>query len=317
MSGHDPILQVKGVTFGYPGKKDLVLDGLDFSLCRGDKVGLVGPNGSGKSTLLHLVMGLLPPAHGEIHLFQKKIETEEDFRAARKKTGFLFQNADDQLFSPTVLEDVAFGPLNLGKSVEEAREMSLAMLDSIGLGAFADRITYKLSGGEKKLVSLATVLVMEPQLLILDEPTTGLDPETMAHIIDILNRLDISFLVVSHQYGFLSRVTSDIYRMQQGTVCMTFPATLFIGSNGSRKSMITLRLVITRIMTMMSKGIRMGIMRRCIPVKGMTIIMIITTPMANMITAMIATMMNCTISICTDMFFIIAIRMRMTGCAAH
>ncbi len=225
MSGHDPILQVKGLTFGYPGKKGHVLDGLDFSLCRGDRVGLVGPNGSGKSTLLHLVMGLLSPACGEIYLFQKKIETEADFRAARKKTGFLFQNADDQLFSPTVLEDVAFGPLNLGKSIEEAKEMSQAMLDSIGLGAFADRVTYKLSGGEKKLVSLATVLVMEPQLLILDEPTTGLDPETMAHIVDILNRLDISFLVVSHQYGFLSRVTSDIYRMQQGTVVYEGDAT--------------------------------------------------------------------------------------------
>ncbi len=218
MSGHDPILQIKGLTFGYPGKNGHVLDGLDFSMCRGDRVGLVGPNGSGKSTLLHLVMGLLPVASGEIHLFKKKIESEEDFREARKNIGFLFQNADDQLFSPTVLDDVAFGPLNLGKTIQEARKLSLAMLDSIGLGTFADRVTYKLSGGEKKLVSLATVLVMEPQLLILDEPTTGLDPETMAHIIEILNHLDISFLVVSHQYGFLSRVTSDIYRMQQGTV---------------------------------------------------------------------------------------------------
>ncbi len=218
MSGHDPILQLKGLTFGYPGKDDPVLNRLDFSLCRNDKVGLVGPNGSGKSTLLHLVMGLLPRAGGEIYLFKKRIETEADFREARKKIGFLFQNADDQLFSPTVLDDVAFGPLNLGKSRKEARERSLAMLDSIGLKTFADRITYKLSGGEKKLVSLATVLVMEPQLLILDEPTTGLDPRTMDHIVDILNHLDISFLVVSHQYGFLSRITSDIYCMQQGTV---------------------------------------------------------------------------------------------------
>ncbi len=218
MSGHDPIVQVQDLGFAYPGRQDRVLDKLAFSLCSDDKVGLVGPNGSGKSTLLHLLMGLLPLKEGEITLFKKRIVVEEDFREARKKIGFLFQNADDQLFSPTVLEDVAFGLLNLGKSPKEAREQSLAMLTSLGLSDFADRVTYKLSGGEKKLVSLATVLVMDPELLILDEPTTGLDPATLEKIISILNNLDISFLVVSHQYDFLARITTDIYRMDKGAL---------------------------------------------------------------------------------------------------
>lgn len=218
MSEHSRILEARGVVFTYPSRGGNVLDQLDLSLRFGDRVGLVGPNGSGKSTLLHLIMGLIPLETGELFLFGQKICGEKDFRKARKRVGFLFQNADDQLFSPTVLEDVAFGLLNLGHSPEEARKKSVSMLDSLGLSAFANRVTYKLSGGEKKLVSLATVLVMEPELLILDEPTSGLDPETMERIITILNSLSLTVLVVSHQYDFLSRVTRDIYKMENGVL---------------------------------------------------------------------------------------------------
>ncbi|GBC61055.1 ABC transporter ATP-binding protein [Desulfonema ishimotonii] len=216
MGTHDTILELDRLCFSYPGRKRRVLDELSFSLCQGDKIGLIGPNGSGKSTLLHIIMGLLQPMSGEIRLFGNTMKAEKDFRSARQQIGFLFQNADDQLFSPTVLEDVAFGPLNLGKTPEEAREMSLQTLARLELDGFEDRITYKLSGGEKKLVSLATVLVMSPKLLILDEPTTGLDPETMERIIRILKHLSISFLVVSHQYDFLASITKDIYRVQNG-----------------------------------------------------------------------------------------------------
>ena len=132
--------------------------------------------------------------------------------------GLLFQNADDQLFSPTVLEDVAFGPLNMGMKAKEARRLSMATLEELNLKGFEDRITCKLSGGEKRLVALATVLVMEPQVLLLDEPTSGLDEATRERIISILNSLKISYIIVSHEYDFLTRTTQSMYGMEQSTI---------------------------------------------------------------------------------------------------
>jgi len=215
---HDQVmLDLDNISFSYPnvGK---ILDNLSFKLSKGERVGLIGPNGSGKSTLLSIIMGLLPSESGSIRIFGKPVETERDFKAARQGIGFLFQNSDDQLFSPTVIEDIAFGPLNMGKTPDEAMAMSLDLLKKLQLEKFQDRITYKLSGGEKKLVSLATVLVMEPKMMLLDEPTTGLDPDTMERIIDILNELDITYLIVSHEYDFLVQTTDQIYCMDCGAI---------------------------------------------------------------------------------------------------
>ncbi|MBW2149975.1 MAG: ABC transporter ATP-binding protein, partial [Deltaproteobacteria bacterium] len=204
MGENNIVIQLENVCFSYPNGAS-VLDSLQFKLREGEKLGLIGPNGSGKTTFLHIIMGLLKPSFGTIRIFGKAVETEQEFREVRQKVGFLFQNADDQLFSPTVLEDVAFGPLNLGKKPKEAREVSLKTLKDLNLEGFEDRVTHKLSGGEKKLVALATVLVMQPEALLLDEPTTGLDEDTSKRIIDILNRLDISYVIVSHEYDFLAR----------------------------------------------------------------------------------------------------------------
>ena len=213
----NPIIQLENVCFSYPDGR-AVLDSMQFEIGQGEKLGLIGPNGSGKTTFLHIIMGLLRASSGTVRIFGKPMETEQDFRDVRQKMGFLFQNADDQLFSPTVLEDVAFGPLNLGKKPEEAREMSLETLKALNLESFEDRVTHRLSGGEKKLVALATVLVMKPDVLLLDEPTTGLDEDTSVRIIDILNSLDISYMIVSHEYDFLARTTRDVYSMQGGKI---------------------------------------------------------------------------------------------------
>jgi len=212
-----PIIQLENVCFSYPNGR-VVLDSMQFEIGQGEKLGLIGPNGSGKTTFLHIIMGLLSASSGTVRIFGKPMETERDFREARQKVGFLFQNADDQLFSPTVLEDMAFGPLNLGKKPEEAREMSLKTLEALNLKGFEDRVTHRLSGGEKKLVALATVLVMKPDVLLLDEPTTGLDEGTSIRIISILNDLDISYVIVSHEYDFLALTTSDIYKMRAGRI---------------------------------------------------------------------------------------------------
>lgn len=212
MAAVSSLIQLKGVSFAYPGATTL-LDKVDFSLEQGEKIGLVGATGCGKSTLLHIIMGLLKPDRGEIRLFETLMTAERDFRQARKKMGFVFQNADDQLFSPTVIEDVAFGPLNLGYTVTEASALAREVLTDLNLQGCEDRITYTLSGGEKKLVSLATVLVMKPLVLLLDEPTTGLDKETVDRIVAILERLALSCVIVSHERDFLARVTNKVQQM--------------------------------------------------------------------------------------------------------
>lgn len=196
----------------------MVLDQLDFQLRSGEKVGLVGYNGSGKTTFFHVIVGLKKPASGEIEIFGNSVSTKQDFEAVRQKVGLLFQDADDQLFSPTVLEDVAFGPLNQGKSSAEAKDIGLRILDDLGIASLAERVTYQLSGGEKKMVSLATVLAMEPEILLLDEPTTGLDEETKERIVEELNRLDISYVLISHEYDFLARTTDYVHYIKDGRI---------------------------------------------------------------------------------------------------
>jgi cobalt/nickel transport system ATP-binding protein len=163
-------------------------------------------------------MGLAFPESGRVEIFGKDRIKEADFADIRGRIGFLFQDADDQLFCPTVLEDVAFGPINMGKTPEEAKRIVKRTLASLELAGFEERITYKLSGGEKKLVSLATVLAMEPEILILDEPTNGLDEDTTERIIRILNELRLSYIVISHDREFVSQTTNKIFRMSKGRI---------------------------------------------------------------------------------------------------
>jgi len=211
------ILNLEDISFNYTGGPKVLAD-LDLQFFKGDRIGLMGPNGSGKTTLFQIIMGLLKPSSGSIEIYNYPCKTEKDFISVRKKIGLLFQDADDQLFSPTVLEDVAFGPLNLGKSRDEAMEISFNTLNFLGLSGFEDRITYKLSGGEKKLVSLATVLAMEPEVLLLDEPTSGLDEKTKATLKNVLSGLDLSYIIISHEIDFLAEITDHIYTMENGKI---------------------------------------------------------------------------------------------------
>jgi cobalt/nickel transport system ATP-binding protein len=215
MDDNGLIIHLKEVSFVYPGRRP-VLDKLNLSFCRGDRLGVMGANGSGKTTLLHMIVGLLKLSSGSIEIMGQSVKEEKDFVQVRKSIGLLFQDADDQLFSPTVLEDVAFGPLNLGKTRDEARTIAQETLLSLGLDGFEKRITHKLSGGEKKLVSLATVLAMKPEVLLLDEPTSGLDELTEQRLVDILKRLDCSYLVVSHDMDFLAQTTDHVGYVSDG-----------------------------------------------------------------------------------------------------
>ena len=211
------LINLEEICFSYPGREP-VLKNLNFQFHGSEKIGLIGPNGSGKTTLFHIIMGLLKPTSGKVEIFGKRLMKEKDFGSVRQKIGLLFQDADDQLFSPTVLEDVAFGPLNLGKSKQEAVDVAKGTLKTLGLEGFEERITYKLSGGEKRLVSLATVLAMEPEILLLDEPTAGLDDRTKSRLTEALSDLDLSYIVISHEFDFLSETTSSIYSMKKGKI---------------------------------------------------------------------------------------------------
>ena len=211
------LINLAGINFTYPGSSKVIHD-LDLTFYRGSRLGIIAPNGSGKTTLLHIIMGLLKPDSGRIEIFGSRVKTEKDFEAVRHRIGLLFQDADDQLLSPTVVEDVAFGPLNLGKSPEQAKQTAVNTLRSLGLDGFEDRVTYKLSGGEKRLVALATVLAMEPEMLLLDEPSAGLDERTKARLVEVLSSLDLSYILISHENEFLYQLTNAICTMERGRI---------------------------------------------------------------------------------------------------
>jgi len=217
MNSKSPIINLQDISFSYPGGKT-VLDHLNFEFYREDRIGLIAPNGTGKTTFFHIIMGLNMPTSGSIELFGDKMTHAKDFEAARQRIGFLFQDPDDQLFSPTVLEDVAFGPLNLGKSKKEAIDIARQTLADLGLEGFEDRITFKLSGGEKRLVSLATVLAMEPEVMLLDEPINALDAETSEKIAEVISNLDLSFIIISHDIDFALYTTKKICTITDGKI---------------------------------------------------------------------------------------------------
>ncbi len=212
-----PLVQLDQVSFAYPGGRH-ILHKVDLSLNHKQRLGLIGPNGSGKTTLLHLLMGLHQPTAGHLLFQGKRIANKKDLKELRKSIGLVFQDADDQLFSPTVLEDVAFGPLNLGNSPEQALEISNKTLENLGLLDFANRVTHRLSGGEKKLVSLATVLSMQPKAMLLDEPTNNLDKDIRERLIEILNGLDIAYMIISHDWDFLSATCTSLALLEQGQI---------------------------------------------------------------------------------------------------
>ncbi|WP_319544103.1 ABC transporter ATP-binding protein [uncultured Pseudodesulfovibrio sp.] len=211
------IIELKDVSYAFPNR-DNALNKLNFHLHHGEKLGLFGPNGAGKTTMLHILMGLITPDQGTVELFGVPMTQHKIFDAARLKIGFLFQHSDDQLFCPTVLDDVAFGPLNQGLSKEAAAARAREALAIVGLSEFEDRIPHRMSGGEKKLVALATILAMRPEVLVLDEPTTGLSPEAKERLIQILQGLDMARLVVSHDPDFLAATTDRLIAMRDGRI---------------------------------------------------------------------------------------------------
>ena len=201
------LMKVSGLSYRYP-RSGRLLDSIDFSLYAGDRVALMGANGAGKTTFLHLLVGLKKAKTGKVMAFGRNRLEEADFVEVRAKAGFLFQDPDDQLFCPTVLEDVAFGPLNMGKSREQALTISRETLASLGMEGFEARVAHQLSGGEKRMVTLASVLAMEPEVLLLDEPSNALDTDARKRLIEILQSLPQTMIIISHDDDFLAQLAT-------------------------------------------------------------------------------------------------------------
>ncbi|PIE11290.1 MAG: energy-coupling factor ABC transporter ATP-binding protein [Rhodobacterales bacterium] len=211
------LIDLHDIHFAHPGY-DPVLRGASLTIMPGQRLSLTGPNGAGKSTLLHLILGLKRPDRGQVTLFGKPCRDEADFLEPRRRIGLVFQDPDDQLFCPTVAEDVAFGPLNLGKTRDEALAIVDRVLGDLDLLHLRDRITHKLSGGEKRLVTLATVLAMEPEVLLLDEPTNALDTANEARLLEILSALPQAIVLVSHSKPFSAALAPDMLALSDGVL---------------------------------------------------------------------------------------------------
>lgn len=211
------MITIENLCYGY-SKDKKIFDGLNFSFHKGQRIGLVGPNGAGKTTLFYLIMGLLKPSSGRITIFDKERKDEKDFIEVRQRIGLLFQDSDDQLFCPTVEEDIAFGPLNLGKSHDETKSIVHETCQRLGLEGLENKITHRLSGGEKRLVALATVVAMHPEAYLLDEPTAGLDEITTKRLLRHLKEYADTYIIISHDHEFLKIAVNNILRIKKDRV---------------------------------------------------------------------------------------------------
>ncbi len=216
----ETIIQVHDLAFAYPDGRQ-ALHGVDLSIAAGEKVALVGPNGAGKSTLIFMLTGLLS-GQGTIRIFDQPLD-ERTLKRLRARIGLVFQDPDDQLFSPTVYEDVAFGPLYAGLPENEVRRRVDWALAQVGLDGFAGRLSHHLSLGEKKRAALATVLSMQPDLLVLDEPSAGLDPRARRQLIELLRALPQAMLVATHDMRLVAELLPRIIVLDQGHVVADGP----------------------------------------------------------------------------------------------
>ncbi|WP_321343312.1 ABC transporter ATP-binding protein [Breoghania sp.] len=215
------LLHLEGVCVVRDGQS--VLEDIDLRLGSREKLTIVGPNGAGKTTLLRTIVGLERRTGGTIRLFGEACGTEKQFRLHRPRIGFLFQDSDDQLFCPSVIEDVAFGPLNMGLSQAEAEAAARTALDRLEIGHLAERISHRLSGGEKRLVCLAGLMAMKPEVLLLDEPTNGIDAANETRLREALAAYEGAMILVSHDTTLVADLATRAMVLEAGRL---LPATI-------------------------------------------------------------------------------------------
>jgi len=211
------LIKIENLSFGYPDGQQALTD-INLGIYRGDSVAIVGPNGAGKSTLVLHFNGILR-SNGHVKLLGKPID-DNNLKWVRSRVGVVFQNPDDQLFSPTVFDDVAFGPMNMGYSQAEVEQAVKMALELVGMSGFEKRSPHHLSVGEKKRIAMATVLSMSPEVLVIDEPTSNLDPRGKWDIIEVLKGFSITKIIVSHDLEMVRELCSRMVIIDQGRVAV-------------------------------------------------------------------------------------------------
>lgn len=215
-NGRIPTLHVQNLQFAYPDGHQ-ALHGVSFAIAQGEKVALVGPNGAGKSTVMLHLNGLLGDENSPVQVAGMPMN-KSNLAQIRAKVGLVFQNPDDQLFSPTVFDDVAFGPLHMGYPEDKVRQRVATALAQVGMADFEERLSHHLSVGQKKRVAIATVLSMSPEILVLDEPAAGLDPRGRRALINLMQELPLTMLVSSHDMLMVREVFDRMIVMDGGRI---------------------------------------------------------------------------------------------------
>lgn len=210
------MIKIENLNFSYNNSR-LILSDINLMIKDNQSIGIVGANGVGKSTLLKLLVGLELDYHGIIEINNLKVN-KKNLNEIRKIIGYVFQDSDAQLFMPTIYEDIAFAPNNYGYSKEEVQKRTLKALKSVGIEDIKDRPIYHLSGGQKKLASIATVLSMEPEILIFDEPTVALDPKNRKRFINVLNALKGTKIVASHDLDLIYDTCDKTILLSNGKI---------------------------------------------------------------------------------------------------
>ncbi len=212
-----PLVCFKGLTRSSPRGRAL-LSGVDFLVEPGEKIALLGPNGAGKTTLLRMLAGLVAPSGGQATLGPFDLTNKADRKKAPTLAGLVFAHTDDQLLQATVLEEVALGPLNLGKSPTEAKALSLKLLELFHLSSHVDQSPFELSSGEKKRLALASILAMEPQILLLDEPTHFLDQRGKRSLVETLKRWKGALILATHEPAFARLICPRVAILDEGKI---------------------------------------------------------------------------------------------------
>lgn len=220
------MITFQNVSFSYDGKHPVV-ENLSFSIGKGEAVGLIGANGAGKSTIMKLLLGLLN-GNGQIFVDNLPLN-KRNIPAIRQKVGFVLQDSDNQMFMPTVYEDMIFGPRNYGLSLEETERRVDAVLNQLGLRELKHRYNHKISGGEKRMAAIATILAMEPEAILMDEPSTALDPVNRRTVINTINRLPQTKLIASHDLDMILDTCQRVILLSHGRIVADGDAETILG----------------------------------------------------------------------------------------
>jgi cobalt/nickel transport system ATP-binding protein len=216
-----PVLDVHGLAYAYPDGHQ-ALFGVDLHVHRGERVALLGPNGAGKTTLVLHLNGILTPGTGTVTVSGLPVD-KANLREVRRRVGVVFQDPDDQLFMGSVRADVGFGPANLGLKGAALESRVMTALDQVGMADFADRPPHHLSFGQRRRVAVATVLAMQPEILVLDEPSSNLDPASRRELADILRSLDVTVLMVTHDLPYALELCPRSVVLHDGTIVADGP----------------------------------------------------------------------------------------------